>query len=347
MAKSPPAVPAGGKIHENLILGGLVAVIIAVGITRAGGVVRVRPRRPQNAARPGSGQPGGVRPLAGPAVAWGAPVGSVAVYWLLTGLLGLAALGVVFLGWQIHRSAQTGTRRDRPHHKLEGVASRAHVVAHAGSKKLLDEAKHLRPSMTKPDTGTGRPAARDQPRSGLLDRAAGLAGDRRPARCREGPERSDPVHPGLERPGRDHLDPTRQSGRDHGRPGGARGPVAVFDPQRLAPGIPSAARWSPTRGCQDEQTAMARAAGLVTDAARGTENGSFWAQQATQAVQCLLHAAALAGRPTSDLYRWSLSDQAASRRSGSCRNYATTRGRTRSPRSWAASHGSGTRSGRW
>ena len=28
-------------------------------------------------------------------------------------------------------------------------------------------------------------------------------------------------------------------------------PVAVFDPQQLAPGIPVGLRWSPIRGCED------------------------------------------------------------------------------------------------
>ena len=151
MAKSPPAVPAGGnprepdhrrarRCHHR-------------GRDHQGsGVVRVRPRWPQNAARPSwpawpRSAIGGTRLLA-----WGAPVGPVAVYWLFTGLLAVAALGVVSSagGSTGPRRRAMSSRRDTPHHKLEGVATRAHVVAHAGSRKLLDEAKHLRPSITKP-----------------------------------------------------------------------------------------------------------------------------------------------------------------------------------------------------
>jgi type IV secretory pathway TraG/TraD family ATPase VirD4 len=86
-----------------------------------------------------------------------------------------------------------------------------------------------------------------------------------------------------------------------------RGAVAVFDPQGLAPGAPSAAKWSPVRGCNRPQVAMARALALVGNSSRGTDNSTFWAQQTVQATRCLLHAAALAGRQPLDLYRWSLS----------------------------------------
>ena len=47
-----------------------------------------------------------------------------------------------------------------------------------------------------------------------------------------------------------------------------RGPVAVFDPQHLAAGAPSATKWSPIRGCEDPQTALVRAKALTTGAAQ-------------------------------------------------------------------------------
>jgi type IV secretory pathway TraG/TraD family ATPase VirD4 len=85
------------------------------------------------------------------------------------------------------------------------------------------------------------------------------------------------------------------------------GPVAVFDPQGLAPGIDSATRWSPVRGCEDPHVAMVRAKALTSGAASGTSDANFWQASAEQAVRCLLHAAALARLGASDLYRWSLS----------------------------------------
>ena len=80
-----------------------------------------------------------------------------------------------------------------------------------------------------------------------------------------------------------------------------KGPVAVFDPQRLARGIPSATRWSPIRGCEDPHIAMVRAKALTADTASGTTDSNFWQSSAEQAVRCLLHAAALAGCSPTDL----------------------------------------------
>jgi type IV secretory pathway TraG/TraD family ATPase VirD4 len=71
------------------------------------------------------------------------------------------------------------------------------------------------------------------------------------------------------------------------------GPVAVLDPQGLAPGIPSATRWSPIRGCENPQTAMIRAKALTAGAASGTTDSNLWQSSAEAAVRALLHAAAL------------------------------------------------------
>jgi type IV secretory pathway TraG/TraD family ATPase VirD4 len=85
------------------------------------------------------------------------------------------------------------------------------------------------------------------------------------------------------------------------------GPVAVFDPQSLAPGVSSTARWSPIRGCEDPHTAMVRAKALAAGSAAGTTDANFWQASAELAVRGLLHAAALGERSSQDLYRWSLS----------------------------------------
>jgi hypothetical protein len=41
-------------------------------------------------------------------------------------------------------------------------------------------------------------------------------------------------------------------------------PVAVFDPQDLAKGLPAGLRWLIVRGCEDPLTAMIRATGLAS-----------------------------------------------------------------------------------
>jgi type IV secretory pathway TraG/TraD family ATPase VirD4 len=87
------------------------------------------------------------------------------------------------------------------------------------------------------------------------------------------------------------------------------GPVAIFDPQQLA-GVPGGLRWSPVRGCEEPRTAMVRARGLAASAGwtRGTvSDGEFWAGQTEAVLRCLLHAAAVGGRRSVDLYRWALS----------------------------------------
>ncbi|MBS1674510.1 MAG: type IV secretory system conjugative DNA transfer family protein, partial [Actinobacteria bacterium] len=92
------------------------------------------------------------------------------------------------------------------------------------------------------------------------------------------------------------------------------GPVAVFDPQRLAEGIPAGLRWSPVRGCGDPLTAMIRAGGLAAATGLGkggTEGGDFWEAKTRVALQCLLHAAALDDRQPVDLFRWTLDPAAA------------------------------------
>ncbi len=85
------------------------------------------------------------------------------------------------------------------------------------------------------------------------------------------------------------------------------GPVAVFDPEGLAAGVPSALRWSPVRGCERAQTAMIRAAALTAGAGQGVTEANYWKEQTRQAVRCLLHAAAIGGRSADSLYEWSLS----------------------------------------
>ncbi len=106
----------------------------------------------------------------------------------------------------------------------------------------------------------------------------------------------------------DNLTTTLKARHRHG------GPVAVFDPQHLAEGIPAGLRWSPIRGCEDPLTAMIRANGLAAAtglSAGGVESGGFWEGKTRTALQALLHAAALDARPPAELFRWTLDPTAA------------------------------------
>ena len=67
-----------------------------------------------------------------------------------------------------------------------------------------------------------------------------------------------------------------------------RGPVAVFDPQRLTEGLPAGLRWSPVHGCEDPLTAMIRATGLASAtgfSTGGVESGGFWEGKTRTALQ--------------------------------------------------------------
>ncbi|MEU7230083.1 type IV secretory system conjugative DNA transfer family protein [Streptomyces chrestomyceticus] len=94
-------------------------------------------------------------------------------------------------------------------------------------------------------------------------------------------------------------------------------PIAVFDPQGLAPSLPKL-RWSPITGAADTETAMARAKALVAgsrtpgSAAQSSEGSAFYKGQASKVMAALLHAAALDGASLDQFLRWArkLSDPA-------------------------------------
>lgn len=68
------------------------------------------------------------------------------------------------------------------------------------------------------------------------------------------------------------------------------GPVAVFDPQHLADGLPAGLRWSPIRGCADPLTAMIHAAGLASASGLSSGGGGTLYLLATGACASLVAA---------------------------------------------------------
>jgi type IV secretion system protein VirD4 len=84
--------------------------------------------------------------------------------------------------------------------------------------------------------------------------------------------------------------------------------VWCFDPIGVvASSMPSTVHrldWSPLRGAEMFDTALARARALLAGAADGTEGRDHWRARGTQLLGALLHAAALAQRPMSTVIEW-------------------------------------------
>ena len=300
--------PARPTRHEDVALCALVAAAVSAALCWLGGAASI--------LLSGHRVPAG-RLLAGlqalahprhPQVAWRAPVGPPLLYWTTTALV-WAAAGVILWGaWRLWGGPgpAAARRRDDDPHRMVGLASRAQVKAAAGAKALKGKAAVLRPSLRDPnpvDVGFRLGRSRGVTCWSCVRDSTVVLG---PPGSGKGLHVVIPMI--LDAPGPVITTSTRPDNLAVTLAARARrGPVAVFDPQGLAPGVPSATRWSPIRGCQRPQVAMARAVALVGDAARGAENATFWSQQTTQAVRCLLHAAALGGLGPVDLYRWSLS----------------------------------------
>ncbi|TQN46295.1 type IV secretory pathway TraG/TraD family ATPase VirD4 [Humibacillus xanthopallidus] len=239
-----------------------------------------------------------------PGVAWRSPVGPAPLYWLITFL---AASATASLVWAIRRQwgSSESIARNQPL-MADGVASRSEAARAAGRRRLLRRATSLRPSLDRPravDLGHLLGRSRGVDCFATVEDSVVVLG---PPRSGKGLHLVIPAI--LDAPGAvittstrtDNLTATLTARQ-------AQGPVAVFDPQGLAPGVPSTARWSPIRGCEDPHVAMVRAKAMTAGAATGTTDANFWQASAEQAVRALLHAAALGGCTSTDLYRWSLS----------------------------------------
>jgi type IV secretion system protein VirD4 len=238
-----------------------------------------------------------------PSAAWGQPVGPTWLYWTSTAAVLAVLVAALAAGWWVWARR---TSRNQDPRRLHGLASRAEVARVAGAKALIGRAGDLRPSLAHAQVGDlGHRLGRA--------RGVGCYASVEDSMVLLGPPRSGKgvhivINAVLDAPGAVITTSTRPDNLTAALHARAKvGPVAVFDPQGLAPGIPSATRWSPIRGCENPQTAMIRAKALTSGAASGTTDSSFWQSSAEAAVRALLHAAALGNRTPADLYRWSLS----------------------------------------
>jgi type IV secretory pathway TraG/TraD family ATPase VirD4 len=280
-----------------LYAGAAAACLLTGRPTPEGGIL------PAFAAVGRPGEPAGAWPhpeqLPGPVPYWAATLAVLAL---------AAAVGFVAARSARHLLDRHDASADRTRlGSLPGLASRRELTTVAGERALRTRARHARPSQpaTAPPTELGYllGAAHGRDLWCSVEDSALLLG---PPRMGKGLHVVIPWI--LDAPGAVVATSTRPDtlAVTHAHRA-TRGPVAVFDPQRLA-GLPDGLRWSPVRGCQHPRFALVRARGLASGTGMhgSVSDADFWTGQTETALRCLLHAAALDDRRALDLYRWSL-----------------------------------------
>ena len=306
----------GGALGDELANLGIIALIAAAAlavILRFAGTITAWAT---GAAQPTGGIEAGLGVLlhpGDPGSALGADGLNPVAYWVVAGVLILAVGSAGWWVWRFFREQSRQTKIDP--YRIVGIATRADVTTAASEKALLRRAGQLRPSIEQPvvtDVGYLLGASRGVNVWASVEDSILLIGP-----PRSGKGLHVVINAILDAPGAvvttstrpDNLTATLTARRAEGRP------VAVFDPQHLAEGVPAGLRWSPIRGCEDPLTAMIRATGLAAGtglSAGGVEGGDFWEGKTRTALQALLHAAALDQRAPAELFRWTLDPAAAS-----------------------------------
>lgn len=261
---------------------------------------------------PHTGVLAGLRTLAHPGEpsrAWHTPMCEPLTYWICTAVVTVAvvALAVFALPWW-RRAEHRPARADLA--ATPGLATRRDIRSHLSERALLPRAPVLRPTLTEPggrDLGYRLGTSRGLAVWISVEDSVLIVG---PPRSGKGLHLVIPMI--RDAPGPVITTSTRPDNVTATLPARAKlGPVAVFDPQGLAPTLSGALRWSPVRGCADPQTAMIRARALAAGGADQVENRGFWQAQTETALRTFLHAAAHADLDAVDLYRWSLDPAAA------------------------------------
>ncbi|CEH01631.1 type IV secretory system conjugative DNA transfer family protein [Propionibacterium freudenreichii] len=293
-----------GDELTNILMAGLAALFGLVLTLRAAGTVAAFLT---GAAQPKAGITGGLAVLfdpANPDDALDADGLNPVAYWITLALM-LALLGAAGAwAWTLWRRHTRAVDVD-PHH-LAGTATSHEVATAASAKQLIRRATTLRPSLSDPaprDVGFLLGQSRSKQVWASVEDSILLIG---PPRSGKGLHIVIPAI--LDAPGAVVTTSTRPDNLTATlRARQKLGPVAVFDPQHLADGVPAGLRWSPIRGCEDPLTAMIRAIGLAAAtglADGGVDGGGFWEGKTRVALQALLHAAALDHRAPAELFRW-------------------------------------------
>ena len=249
-----------GDELTNALMIGLVGVFALALILRAAGSVAAFVT---GAAQPAAGPAAGALVLFAPndpgRVLEAEGLNPV-VYWIVTVVL-LAALTAA-IAWVWTRMRRHTRKTETDPRRLAGVATRHEVAQAASETALMRRGGNLRPSLEHPkpaDIGYRLGRSRGHQVWASVEDSMLLLG---PPRSGKGLHVVIPFI--VDAPGAVVTTSTRPDNLTATLRARERvGPVAVFDPQHLAEGVPAGMRWSPIRGCQSPLTAMIRATGLA------------------------------------------------------------------------------------
>ncbi|WRS29174.1 TraM recognition domain-containing protein [Actinomycetaceae bacterium MB13-C1-2] len=300
-----------GDEATNIAMAGLFTLVGVTFVLRGAGSVTAWIT---GSMEPPGGPASGISVLLNPGdpgTALGAPGLNAVAYWIITALM-LTAIGTAgaFFWLKVRRFTQAV---ESDPHRLAGIATRQDISQTASTKALLKRAINLRPSLDSPkpeDVGYRIGQSKGLSVWASVEDSIMVIG---PPRSGKGLHLVIPAI--LDAPGAVVCTSTRPDNLTATMRARAKiGPVAIFDPQHLAEGLPLGMRWSPIRGCENPQTAMIRATGLAAGtglSSGGVDSGGFWEGKTRTALQALLHAAAIDNRPPSELFRWTLDPVAA------------------------------------